>query len=154
MSFFKKKRINKTKEQIIYEQQEKALEIVRRKFIDEHFMPLMENITTNLQDAQMFGQGLTTAISQAANNISRKMKVADLHLEDMLVKNKPQETDRFKQALNVLGDQTVDDAERILTGLFDEINRMILADYGKKTLKDLNSGSKIDTKGLNYEVIK
>jgi hypothetical protein len=140
MSFFShgKKQHNKTKEQIIAELEEKRKEGKRRTFIDEHFMPLMEEITTNLEDAQVFSQALQQTLQQSFNNLSKSMKVVDLHLDEKLNKNKPELTYRYEQVLNVLGDQTIDDAFRMLQGLFDEINRVINAEYGKKTLKELN----------------
>ncbi len=140
MSFFShgQKQSHKTKEQILAEAQEKAKAEKRKEFIDNSFMPLMENITKNLEDAQLFSQSLQQALQQAFHNLSLEMKVADLHLIEKLNKNKPEFSYRYEQVLNVLADQKIDDAFRMLQGLFDEINRVINLEYGKKTLKELN----------------
>ena len=119
-----------------YEKEQAILAEKRKKFIDEIFMPIFNEHTSSLEDAQMVAQVAVSSINGAFQQQSKKMKVGELYLISQLNKNKPEMTYRYEKIFKALEDQTIDDSLKILEGLFNEANRVVEYEMKNKKLGD------------------
>ncbi len=132
-----KKQTHKSKEQIIYEKEQKKLADNRMKFINEKFMPLFEGMTENIEEAQIIAESTKTAITQAFINLQKTMTVKELLLKESLQKvKKPELVSKHLKVLEALDDQTIDDSIRLLQGLFTASTDQLMTDIRKKKLSD------------------
>lgn len=158
-----KKRTQKhlTKEELVlenlkkeYEKEQEASSQKRKKFIDEKFMPLVKEVTTSLEDAQMVSQVITSSINTAFQLTSKKMKVGELYLISQLNKNKPEITHRYERIFKLLEDETIDDSLKMLQGLFDEANRVVQEQMKTKKIEDFTSNENAhENKTENSKVV-
>ena len=158
-----KKRTQKhlSKEEIVlenlrkeYEKKEAEAGAKRKLFIDTKFMPLVKEITTSLEDAQMVSQVVTQSINTAFQMTSKKMKVGELYLTSQLAKNKPELTHRYERVFKLLEDETIDDSLKMLQGLFDEANRVVSDEMKSKRIEDFtNKENAHEDKTKNSEVV-
>jgi hypothetical protein len=138
------KQNHKSKEEILAEMEEKKVSEIRMKFINEHFMPLMENITNNLEEAQFLADTVKQSIIQAFQMRSKEMKVIELGLEAMFNKAKnPELLQKHIKIVDILKDQTVDDGLRLCDGLFQAINEQISKEMKAKKLSDFKKDDKV-----------
>lgn len=134
---FKQKQQHKNKEQIVYEAEQKKLAEVRKKFIDEHFMPLMEKITENIEEAQMICESTKTAINQAWQNRAGELPLSWLQLKEQLTKVKrPEMVAKHLKVIECLEGQSIRDAMILLDALFAEANRAVQKSITDKKLTD------------------
>jgi hypothetical protein len=138
----KKKQQHKSKEQLVWEANEKKEGEIRKKFIDEHFMPLMESITENIEEAQMICESLKTAINQAWQMKAGEMLLRDLKLGDSLRKvKKPELVSKHLKVIELLeNSQTIRDSMILLDALFTEANRAVQKSITDKKLSDFKEG--------------
>ena len=133
----KPKQIHKSKEQIIYETEQKKLEEIRKEFIDKSFMPLMEGLTENIEEAQMLCESLKTAINQAWQMRAGEMLLSELGLKTSLEKVKrPELVTKHVKILELLETQTIRDSMILLDALFQEANRAVQKSISEKKLGD------------------
>jgi hypothetical protein len=138
--FGKQKQVHKSKEQIIAEAEQKKLAETRKKFIDEKFMPLMEGITENIEEAQMICESTKTAINQAWQNRAGELPLSWLGLKEQLQKVKrPEMVIKHTKVLECLEGQTIRDAMILLDALFDEANRALRKSITDKKLTDFKN---------------
>lgn len=136
---FNKKQNHKTKEQIIAEAEQKKLAEVRMKFINEHFMPEMEQLTDSLEEAQMLAETAKAFIDNGAKQKLMEMTIKDLGLEEMIQKAKnPERLQKHLRILTILRDQTVSDGLKLCNGLFDAINKQLLDELKTRRLSDFH----------------
>lgn len=104
----------KTKEQ--KEQEKKAEENTTRlrTIVKEKIFPLLEEKSKNIEDAKMMCAVLSAGIQQAHANLSTTMRVSEFHLENMLSKESTEEFERFKALLDLVQDETLADAKRLI----------------------------------------
>jgi hypothetical protein len=126
----KKKQIHKSKLQLLMEARFNKEEKARKKFIDEKFVPLMNEVTENLEDVGRVTETLKIAINQGFTNLSKKIVIKELGLIEQLNRKDKHLTVKYTKILNMLKDQTIDDALRMCDGIFNESNR-VLADQLK-----------------------
>lgn len=128
---------HKTKEMIIAEKEEKALATKRMAFINDVFMPTMEGMTENVEEAQMIVESIKVAINQAFLNKSKEMTIKDLKLEESLKKvKKPELVYKHVKVLEILSEQTVDDGIRLCNGLFEAANQAVVDQLKNRKLSD------------------
>jgi hypothetical protein len=140
---FKQKQNHKSKEQLIWEKEEKRVGEIRKRFIDEHFMPLMEGLTENIEEAQMICESLKTAINQAWQVKAGEMLLRELKLGDSLRKvKKPELVSKHLKVLELLeNSQTIRDSMILLDALFAEADRAVKASVTTKKLSDFHDDS-------------
>ena len=80
----KQPQVHKSKEQLIWEKEEKRKAEIRKKFIDGTFMPVMEGLTENIEEAQMICESTKTAINQAWQNKAGDLPLSWLGLKEQL----------------------------------------------------------------------
>lgn len=132
-----KKQFHKTKEQLIWEAEEKKRGEIRKKFIDSTFMPLMEGITENIEEAQMLCESTKTAINQAWQNKAGEMELSELKLKESLQKvKKPELVSKHIKIIETLEKQSIRDAMILLDALFTEANRAVTKAISEKKLTD------------------
>jgi hypothetical protein len=141
----KSKRVNKSKEQIIAEVKFKKEEDIRKDFINNKFVPVMSEVTENLEGVGRITETLKIAINQGFTNLSKKITINDLGLIEMLNKKDRHLTEKYTKVLQVLKDQTVDDALRMCDGIFNESNRVLADELKLKKLSDF-IGNKVKAK--------
>lgn len=135
----KPKQHHKTKEQVILEKELKKVDLVRKEFIDKKFMPLMEGLTTNIEEAQFICESLKTAINQAWQQKAGEMRLSELGMLDSLKKvKKPQLVSKHVKVLELLDEQTIKDSMILLDALFSEANRAVITSIKEKKLSDFN----------------
>lgn len=134
----KRKNHHKSKEQIILDEEQKKHREIMGAFIDNKFMPVMEEISKNIEDAQMMADALKIRIAQLYQNYSKTMKLTELKMEEQL-RDKSPDYDRFKRIIDVLNEKTVDESLTILQGLVDETNRVAWLQIREKKLQDFKS---------------
>ncbi len=132
----KPKQVRKSKAQLIYELKFKKADQARKKFIDETFIPVMNEITENLEDVGRMTETLKIAINQGFTNLSKKITIAELGLIEQLNKKDRKLTERYTKVLTMLKDQSVDDALRMCDGIFNESNRVLADQLKLKKLSD------------------
>ena len=138
--FNKRKQIHKNREQIIAEKKEKELEQKRKDFINSTFMPVMEGLTENIEEAQMICESTKTAINQAWQNRAGEMPLSWLGLKEQLNKvKKPELIWKHLKVIETLEGQSIKDAMLLLDGLFDEANRAVAKSISEKKLSDYKS---------------
>ena len=129
--------VHKTKEQLQWEKEEKRLGEIRKKFIDEHFLPLMEGITENIEEAQMLCESTKTAINQAWQMKAGELLLSDLKLKESLQKvKKPELVYKHLKIIETLEGQTIRDAMILLDALFAEANRAVQKSISERKLQD------------------
>lgn len=135
----KKKQQHKSKEQIILEKELKKIDLARKEFIDKQFMPLMEGLTTNIEEAQFICESLKTAINQAWQNKAGEMLLSELKMLESLQKvKKPELVSKHLKVLELLQTQSIRDAMILLDALFSEANRAVIKSIQEKKLSDFN----------------
>ena len=128
---------HKSKEQLQWEADEKKNREVRQKFINEHFMPLMESITENIEEAQMICESTKTAINQAWQTRAGELPLSWLMLKEQLEKVKrPELVSKHLKVLECLNGQTIKDAMILLDALFQEASRAVTKSIAEKKLSD------------------
>lgn len=133
----KKKQIHKSREQIIWEKNKKELADKRKNFIDSKFLPLMEGLTENIEEAQMLCESLKTAINQAWQMRAGEMLLSELGLKTSLEKVKrPELVSKHVKILELLETQSIRDAMILLDALFQEANRAVQKSISEKRLSD------------------
>lgn len=132
----KPKKFRKPKAQLIWEAKHKKENDARKKFIDEQFVPCMNEITENLEDVGRITETLKIAVHQGFTNLSKKITIKELGLIEMLNKKDDKLTKRYTRVLNMLKDQTVDDTLRMCEGIFNESNRVIVDELKKRKISD------------------
>lgn len=136
----KQKQLHKSKEQLVWEAEEKKKAEVRKKFIDEHFMPLMEEITENIEEAQMICESTKTAINQAWQVRAGELPLSWLMLKEQLEKVKrPELVIKHLKVLECLNGQTIKDSMILLDALFQEASRAVTKSISEKKLSDFKS---------------
>jgi len=130
------KQVHKTKEQILFEKKFEREAKIRQIFIDTYFIPCMEEVTENLEDVGRITETLKIAINQGFTNLSKKVTIKELGLIAQLNKHNDVLTKRYTKVLNMLKDQTVDDALRMCDGIFNESNRVLADELKKKKISD------------------
>lgn len=136
----KPKRINKTKDQLILEAQQKQHQATIGKFIDTEFMPVMEGVAESIEEAQGIVDSLKIRIGQVFQNKSKTMKLAELDMDNFLRKD-AHGYDKFLKVVNVLSDMTVEDSLLILQGIVDETNRVAWNLIKDKKLQDFKENA-------------
>jgi hypothetical protein len=153
----KRKQVHLTKEQIVEEKaraaaqkEQDALAKVRKDFIDEKFMPMMEGITENIEEAQFLCETLKTVINQGWQNKAGEMKLSELKLLEHLKKtHKPELVWKHVKVLELLDAQSIRDAMILLDALFAEANRAVTKSITDKKLSDFkNNGDKRPIKSI------
>lgn len=128
-----------TKEQIIAQAEQKKLMEKRMKFINETFMPTMDSISKNLEEAQFITDSTKQAIAQAFQNTAREVKVKDLHLVEQLQKvKKPELVQNHIKVLEMLGEQTVDDSLKLCDALYNEVDKALVEEKKTRKISDFN----------------
>lgn len=141
--FNKKKQVHKSKEQLIYEKKEKKLAEARKKFIDETFMPVMEGLTENIEEAQMICESTKTAINQAWQNKAGDLPLSWLGLKEQLQKvKKPELIFKHLKVIETLEGQSIRDAMILLDALFTEANRAVAKAVSSQKLSDYKNNGK------------
>lgn len=136
----KNPKVVKSKEQLIWEAQEKKDGAIRKKFIDERFMPLMEGLTENIEEAQFLCESLKTAINQAWQMKAGEMLLKELELGASLAKvKKPELVIKHLRIIELLeNEQTIKDSMILLDALFQEANRAVQKSISEKKLSDFS----------------
>ncbi len=138
----KKKQVHKTRDQIILEKELKKVDLVRKEFVDKKFMPLMEGLTTNIEEAQFICESLKTAINQAWQQKAGEIKLSELGMLDSLKKvKKPQLVAKHVKVLELLNDQSIRDAMILLDALFSEANRAVIKSITERKLSDFSNAN-------------
>lgn len=131
------KQQHKSKEQIVYEKEQKKLAETRKAFIDKTFMPLMAGITETVEEAQFLCETLKTVINQAWQQKAGEWPLSDLkmleHLENV---KRPELVWKHKKIVEALQGQTIQDSMILLDALFDEAHRAIAKSITSQKLKD------------------
>ena len=139
----KQKQVHKSKEQLIWEAKEKKEGAIRKDFIDNNFMPLMEGITENIEEAKMICESTKTAINQAWQNRAGELPLSWLGMKEQLAKvKKPELVAKHLKVLECLDGQTIRDAMIMLDGLFTEANRAVQKSITDKKLIDFHDNPK------------
>ena len=137
------KQDHKSKEQIIAEAEQKKLAQTRMAFINDKFMPEMEQLTNSLEEAQILVDQIKQTIQQGYQQKARDMKISDLGLEAMLNKAKrPELLQKHIKILQVLADQSIDDGIRLCDGLFEAVNEQIRGELKNRKLSDFKKDVK------------
>lgn len=132
-----KKQNHKSKEQIIFEKEQKKLAEARQQFINDKFMPLMEEITTNLEDAQILTETIKAMIDKASQKKLMEMKLWELGIKEEIEKSKhPEYFTKHLKIIDILSNQTVDDSVRLCDGLYAEVNKVLLDGLKTKKISD------------------
>ena len=135
----KNPKVVKTKEQLVWEANEKKEGEIRKKFIDGTFMPLMQDITENIEEAQMLCESTKTAINQAWQMKAGELPLSDLKLKESLQKvKKPELVSKHLKIIETLEGQTIRDAMILLDALFNEANRAVQKSITSKRLQDFS----------------
>ena len=135
--------VHKSKEQLVWEANEKKVAEVRKKFIDESFLPLMEGITENIEEAKMICESTKTAINQAWQNRAGELPLSWLGMKEQLEKvKKPELVFKHLKVLECLDGQTIRDAMIMLDALFAEADRAVQKSITNKKLSDFHDNSK------------
>lgn len=129
------KKLFRSKEQILMEKEQAKHKAVMGKFIDESFMPVMEEVSQTIEQAQSVTEALKIRIAQVFQNHSKTMKLSELKMEEQL-RNKSPDSEKYAKVINVLNEKTVDEALTILQGLADETNRVAWNSVKDKKLQD------------------
>jgi hypothetical protein len=146
---FKKKQVHKSKEQILAEKEERKLAETRKKFIDEKFMPLMEGITENIEEAKMICESTKTAINQSWQMRAGELPLSWLGLKEQLAKvKKPELIYKHLKVLECLEGQTIRDSMILLDSLFDEANRAVMMAISSKKLTDFSNTKQDDSQKI------
>lgn len=91
------------------------------KKVNEVVFPLLQEISSTVDEAALLPAVLKTALQQAVLNEMMKMKLGDLHLEDQLKGGKEEDWIKFAKLIKVLEDEPISIVYNILEGLGDEI---------------------------------
>lgn len=132
-----KKQQHKSKEQIIWEKEQEKLAKTRMDFINEKFMPLMDKITSNLEEAQTLTETIKALIDKATRAKIMEMKLWELGIKTEIEKSKyPQKFEKHLKILEILENQSIDDSIRLCDGLYQAVDRAILDQLKNKKISD------------------
>lgn len=136
-----RKRVNKSKEQLLWEMEQKKHREKMQPFIDGELMPFLEENTQNLEEAQFLTESLQVAMNQAFEMQKKTMLLSELKMGESLAKVKnPKAVEKHVKLIEILEGQTVDDAVRLLSAVYEEANRVIMKQLKEKKLTDFKDG--------------
>jgi hypothetical protein len=131
----KPKRVQKSKQDIVNELATKEHMDRMIPFINEQYLPLLAEVTENLKDTRLVTEALTASINRAFESKAASVKVSELGLSEML-NDKFEGVEKYRKMLDVLKDQTVIDAMKVLQGTFAEVDKKMMDEWEAKSLKD------------------
>lgn len=137
-----KKRIFRSRDQIIFDREQKKHKEVMGKFIDEKLMPFMNENTVNLEEAQFLTESLKVAINQAFQMQAKTMKLSELGMVEQLNKvKKPEAVQKHVRLLEVLAEQPIQEAITLLDAIYEETGRVVLQQMKDKKLSDFQTNA-------------
>lgn len=131
----KQKRVQKSKQDIVNELATREHMERMIPFINEQYLPLLAEVTENLKETRLVTQALTASINRGFESKAKEMKVGELGLVEML-NDKFDGVDKYRKILDLLKDQSVIDAMKILQGTFAEVDKKMMEEWEAKSLKE------------------
>ncbi len=134
----KPKQNHPTKEQLL-QQMEAAKEAKRlRVLVTEKLWPLLLKGSTSISNAEQICQILTMSIQQAFMSEMKIKKIIDLKVREKVNPKAPQ-ADYYAEILDVIGNETMTDATRLIEGLGDEVKRLQKKEMSERKLDTLKT---------------
>ncbi len=133
----KKKRVVKTREELMADLRKDKNFIEKMKFVREKFYPAVLKSSRNIEDAQTFLSSLATMILQKFLGLMKEKKFNELGL-DKILDPKDEKHDALVEMLELFNDMSVFDAKELIEGMKQEIQLFIneeMRTRGLETLK-------------------
>ncbi len=134
----KKKRITRTREQILHDLQKSSDFNRKMDFVKNKFYPALVDASRNIDDAQTFVASLSTMMMQKFLELMKERKFSDLKLTDIL-DPKDEKHDSLASMLDLFKDMTVFDAKELIEGMKQEITLFINEEMKGRTLDTLKT---------------
>lgn len=133
-----KKQIHKSGKEIINDELIRKEVVRKRQLAKDQLYPFLLDTSKSIQDAQIFCQSLSIAITQAFNNKKRDLKVKDLGLDTFLDKNNA-EYKRYVKALEMFNSENLLDALEVIEGMNNAIDGFIREENTTRSLETLKA---------------
>lgn len=132
----KKKRINKTREQIIADLKSNKKFQAKMKFTKEQFYPALCNATTSIDDALQNLSIINNVLMEKFLGFMKEKTMKDINLYTNLDEKDPQ-FEGLSAMLKLFDDMCVYDAKEYIEGMRNEIQLFLNEESKKRPLKDL-----------------
>lgn len=133
-----KKQVHATKEQLIKMAEQNKEAIRLRTMVKEVIWPLLLKGSTDISNAEVMCQVLQMSIQQAFMGEMKTKKLIDLKLREKLAPKVPQ-ADYYLEILDLLQNETITDATRLLEAVGDEIKRLQKKEMSERKLESLKT---------------
>lgn len=134
----KKKRINKTREQIIADLHGSKKFQEDMSFVKEQFYPALCDASKSIDDATMFLSSINTIMMEEFLSSMKDRLFSDLKLETKL-DPKDEKHEELAKLLSILGTKTVYDAKSYIEGMRSEIQLFLNEENKDRPLKSLKT---------------
>lgn len=144
----KKKRLVKSREQILAELQKSQDFNVKMAFVKDKFYPALIEASRSVDDAQSFLASLSTMMMQKFLGMMKEKKFVELGLADIL-DPKDDKYEKLIEMLDLFKDMTVFDAKELIEGMKQEIQLFINEELKDRKLDSLKTSWIDDYIGKN-----
>lgn len=132
------KQIHPTKEELIKMAEQKKETIRLRALVKEKLYPILLKGSTSVANAEQMCQIVAMSVQQAFMADMKGKKISDLKICEKLDPKAPQ-SDYYAEILDLVQDETVASATRIIEGLGDEIKRLQKKEMSERKLETLKT---------------
>lgn len=134
----KKKRTNRTREQIIADLHNSKQFQIEMAFAKDVFYPALCEASKSIDDASMFLSSINTIMMEEFLGFMKEKTFGDLKLESKL-DPKDEKHEELKKFLDLFKDKSVYDAKSCIEGMRSEIQLFLNEESKERQLKDLKT---------------
>ncbi len=131
-------RVNKSKEQLLYETRLKDETSRQKKIVTEILYPILHEHTTSIAHAQQSCQVMKVVLLQAMQKPFRDQNVSELHLDEELTKEKDVKDKAMFEAFAIgFKDVKIADTLKVLEGMGGAIDGYVRQKADKEDFKNI-----------------
>ncbi len=134
----KSKQAHATKEQLLKFEEQKKNAARLRALVKDVIYPILLKGSTSISNAEMMCQVLHMSIQQSFMGQMAQQKLIDLKLREKLAP-KVAQADYYLEILDLLQNETVTDATRLIEGIGDELKRLQKKEMSERKLDTLKT---------------
>jgi hypothetical protein len=134
----KKKRVNKTEDELVAQQKQVEKVKMMRKFVKEQFYPALINASESIEDAKFLLQSFSSMVMEQFLVKMKDTQFIDLQMHTKLDKTSPKYKE-FVDLLTLFGDKSVFESRDLIEGMKAEIEMMVMNEMKDRKLDSLKT---------------
>lgn len=131
-----RKRINKSKEELLLDLKKNERFMEKMKFAKEQFFPALIESSKSVEDAQTFLSSLSSVIMEKFLARMKEVKMKDINLIEILDK-KGDDYEAYSNLLGLFDDKDLFESKELIEGMKSEISLFVSEEMRTRTLDTL-----------------